>query len=59
MKPNAPENVRGAFKPIATNVSGVRISELLPRLAEVVPSLDAALKKHVAQLDVNSDPKRN
>jgi hypothetical protein len=33
MKPNAPENVRGAFKPIATNVSGVRISELLPRLA--------------------------
>jgi hypothetical protein len=34
MKPNAPENVRGPFKPIATNVSGIRISELMPRLAQ-------------------------
>jgi hypothetical protein len=32
-KPNAPENVRGIFKPIATSTPGVRISELLPRLA--------------------------
>ena len=33
MKPNAPENIRGPFKPIATNVPGMYISELLPRLA--------------------------
>lgn len=34
MKPNAPDNVRGEFRPIATNVPGIRISELLPRLAQ-------------------------
>jgi hypothetical protein len=33
MKPDAPENVRGQFHPIATNVSGIQISELMPRLA--------------------------
>ena len=34
MKPDAPDNIRGAFKPIATNVPGVRICEHLPLLAE-------------------------
>jgi hypothetical protein len=33
MKPAAAESVRGLFKPIATNVPGVCISELMPRLA--------------------------
>ncbi len=33
MKPEAPETVRGTFKPISTNVAGIHISELLPRLA--------------------------
>src|SRR6516164_7227089 len=32
-KPDAPESVRGPFRPIATAVPGVRVSELLPRLA--------------------------
>jgi hypothetical protein len=34
MKPDAPDNIRGEFKPIATNVAGIQISELLPRMAE-------------------------
>jgi hypothetical protein len=34
MKPDAPDNVRGEFKPIATNVPGIQISELLPRMAQ-------------------------
>ncbi len=34
MKPAAPANVRGPFKPIATNVAGVRIGELFPRMAQ-------------------------
>lgn len=34
MKPDAPDDVRGSFKPIPTNVDGIRISELLPRLAK-------------------------
>jgi hypothetical protein len=32
-KPDAPDSVRGPFKPVATTISGLRVSELLPRLA--------------------------
>jgi hypothetical protein len=32
-KPEASEQIRGELKPIATNVLGIQISELLPRLA--------------------------
>src|SRR5580704_1282439 len=32
-KPDAPAEVRGTFSPIKTNVTGVHISELLPRMA--------------------------
>ncbi len=33
LKPNAPEGIRGAFKPIRTRVPGTLIGEHLPRLA--------------------------
>jgi hypothetical protein len=33
LKPDAPVEFRGEFKPIATNVAGIQISEHLPRLA--------------------------
>jgi hypothetical protein len=33
LKPNAPEKIRGEFKPIASNVSGIQVCELLPRMA--------------------------
>ena len=33
MKPDAPEEVRGEFRPIATNIPGVNISEHFPLLA--------------------------
>src|SRR5436190_5841837 len=32
-KPDAPAEIRGPFKPIATNVPGMRISEIFPRMA--------------------------
>ncbi len=35
LKPEAPEGVRGQFKPIATNVPGIRICEHLPLLARM------------------------
>src|ERR1700722_5146373 len=35
-KPDAPEDFRGEFKSIATNVAGVRLSELLPLSARVM-----------------------
>jgi hypothetical protein len=33
LKPSAPKEVRGEFKPIATNVPGIQIGEHLPRLS--------------------------
>jgi uncharacterized protein (DUF1501 family) len=33
-KPDAPADVRGNYQPIATNVPGIRISELLPKIAK-------------------------
>ena len=33
LKPNAPAEVRGEFKPIPSNVPGVQVGELLPKLA--------------------------
>ena len=35
-KPDAPADVRGEFKPIATSVPGLRISEVLPNLAKAM-----------------------
>ncbi len=34
MKPNAPREIRSIFSPVSTNVAGVQISELMPRLAK-------------------------
>ena len=33
MKPNAPAEIRGPYKPIKTNVPGIEISEIFPRMA--------------------------
>ena len=33
LKPDAPEGIRGEFKPIKTNVPGIEISEMFPMLA--------------------------
>jgi hypothetical protein len=35
VKPDAPEDIRGPYKPIATTVPGLRFGELLPRLARL------------------------
>jgi len=36
MKPDAPAEIRGPFKPIGTNVPGLQISEVFPRLATMM-----------------------
>src|SRR5947207_13615005 len=52
LKPDAPEEYRGEFKPIATNVAGVQICEHLPKLAKcadkfaIVRGLSHALAEH-------------
>lgn len=52
LKPDAPAEVRGEFKPIDTNVPGIRIGELLPKTAQwmhraaIVRSLNHAAGCH-------------
>ena len=39
MKPNAPPEIRGEFRPISTNVPGIQICEHLPRQAAMMDKL--------------------
>jgi hypothetical protein len=39
MKPDAPEEIRGEFNPISTNVPGVQLCEYLPRQARIMDKL--------------------
>lgn len=54
LKPGAPAEIRGEFRPIATAVPGVQICELMPRLAQamhrlvVVRSIADAVDDHAA-----------
>jgi len=34
MKPDAPEEIRGPYRPVKTNAGGVQISEIFPRMAK-------------------------
>src|SRR5439155_7540941 len=52
LKPDAPEGIRGEFKPIATKVQGMQISEHLPKMAQtadkvtIVRSLQHSVPAH-------------
>ena len=35
MKPDAPAEIRGPYKPIKTNVPGIEICEVFPRMAKI------------------------
>lgn len=39
LKPDAPSDIRGEFKPIKTNVNGIEICEHMPRLAKMMDKL--------------------
>src|SRR5438105_493001 len=54
MKPEATDTVRGEFKPIATNVPGIHVSELMPRLAERTDKLAIVRSVHHTQSSHNS-----
>jgi len=51
LKPDAPEGIRGEFKPIATNVPGLSISEHLPRLAAMADRL--AIVRSMSHTNLN------
>ncbi len=56
MKPDAPAEIRGPYKPMETNVSGIRIAEHMPRLAAMmdrmvlIRSLVGARDEHASDL---------
>jgi hypothetical protein len=52
-KPDAPAEIRGEFKPIATNVPGIRFCELLPRTARYADKL--AVVRSLSTRDDNHD----
>ena len=51
MKPEAPEEIRGPFRPIATRVPGIQVSEVFPRLASMMDkvSLVRTVYAHTAR----------
>ena len=49
MKPEAPAEYRGELKPIATNVPGMEISELLPLQAKIADKLAIVRSMHFLQ----------
>src|SRR5262249_45283082 len=51
LKPNAPAGIRGQFRPIATNVPGIRICEHLPLLARMADRY--AILRSVTHTGVN------
>jgi hypothetical protein len=53
LKPDAPSEIAGEFRPIATRVPGIRISEYLPRLAGIMDRL-AVVRSVVGQRDEHS-----
>jgi hypothetical protein len=54
MKPDAPEMIRGPFKPISTNVPGLQIVEYLPRLAKMADKY--ALIRSMTHTTTNHNP---
>lgn len=53
LKPNAPAEVRGEFKPIASSVAGIQVSELLPRLGQCMDKI-ALIRSIVGLADEHS-----
>ena len=51
LKPNAPDGIRGEFRPIATRTPGIRICEHLPRLAQMTDKY--AILRSVTHTGVN------
>jgi hypothetical protein len=51
LKPDAPEEIRGSFRPIATNVPGIAICEHMPRMARLADK--CAIVRSVHHLQSN------
>ncbi len=62
LKPDAPAEIRGDFRPIATNVPGLSVCDHLPLLAQrmdrlaVIRSLQGGVEQHLSDLCVSGWP---
>lgn len=62
LKPDAPSEIRGPYKPIETNVAGIQISEHMPHLAKmmdrmvIIRSLVGARDEHASNLCLSGYP---
>lgn len=55
LKMDAPSEIRGEFKPIDTNVSGIQITEHLPKMAKMMDKL-AIIRSLVGARDEHANP---
>src|SRR5919202_4556423 len=46
LKPGAPEEIRGEFKPIATSAPGIQVCEHLPRMAKLMHQVTLVRSLH-------------
>jgi hypothetical protein len=53
LKPEAPAEFRGEFKPVATNVPGIQICELMPQQARMMDKL--SILRSIISVDEHSD----
>jgi len=53
MKPNTPSEIRGPYRPIATNVDGIQVCEIFPRMARLADKY--SLVRTVYHTGVNHD----
>ncbi|WP_152054147.1 DUF1501 domain-containing protein [Tautonia marina] len=54
MKPEAPENVRGEFRPIDTSLPGLQVCEHLPRTSKIAHHLTLVRSVHHSIVDHNA-----
>lgn len=54
MKPDAPEQIRGEFRPVATGVPGLQFCEHLPRLSKLAHHLTLVRSMHHSIADHNA-----
>jgi hypothetical protein len=54
MKPEAPDGIRGQYKPISSNVPGISVCEHLPRVAQVMDKVTLVRSMHHTMKNHNS-----
>ncbi len=54
MKPDAPEAIRGPYKPIGSNADGIQVSEKMPRTAKVMDKVTLIRSMHHTMKNHNS-----